>query len=39
MMYEVNETEAVVYVCATLKSNLKRDVDLYLNAMDGSALG
>ena len=39
MFTEVTESDTVVSVCVELKSNLKRDVDIYLDAVGDSATG
>ena len=36
---EVTESDTVVSVCVVLKSNLKRDVDIYLDVVGKSATG
>lgn len=39
MFYVVNETDTTVSVCVELKSDLKRDVDLYLDVIGNTATG
>ena len=39
MFYVVNETDTTVSVCVELKSDLKRDVGLYLDVIGNTATG